>query len=116
MVLPQVMQAYRSTPHTSTGETPNLLMLGRETRAPDHLTYHIPEQDYSIYEYASGLVEKMQVTHKILQEKQWQVQQEDSNGPPLYQVGDWVWMVNYRRRRGQAAKLQPKFVGPYAVG
>jgi len=26
-----------------------------------------------------------------------------------------VWMVNYRRRRGKAAKLQPKFVGPYAV-
>jgi len=24
-------------------------------------------------------------------------------------------MVNYRRRRGQAAKLQPKFVGLYAV-
>jgi len=24
-------------------------------------------------------------------------------------------MVNYRRGRGQAAKLQPKFVGPYAV-
>jgi len=24
-------------------------------------------------------------------------------------------MVNYCRRRGQAAKLQPKFVGPYAV-
>jgi len=24
-------------------------------------------------------------------------------------------MVNYCRRRGQAAKLQPRFVGPYAV-
>jgi len=24
-------------------------------------------------------------------------------------------MVNYRRRRGQAAKLQPKFVGPLVV-
>jgi len=38
-----------------------------------------------------------------------------SDEPPLYQVGDWVWMVNYRRRRGQATKLQPKFVGPYVV-
>jgi len=26
-----------------------------------------------------------------------------------------VWMVNYCRRRGQAAELQPKFVGPFAV-
>jgi len=88
VVLPQVMRAYRSTPHTSTGETPSLLMLGRETRVPDHLNYHIPERDYSIHEYASGLVEKMQVAHEILRKKQWQVRQEDSNEPPLYQVGD----------------------------
>jgi len=112
VVLPQVMRAYRSTPHTSTGKTPNLLMLGRETRVPDHLTYHIPEQDHSIHEYASELVEKMKVAHEILREKQWQVRKEDSGEPPLYQAGDWVWRVNYRRRRGQAAKLQPKFVGP----
>jgi len=26
-----------------------------------------------------------------------------------------VWIVNYRRCRGQAAKLQPKFMGPYMV-
>jgi len=110
-----IMRAYRSTPHTSTGETLNLLMLGRETRVPDHLTYHIPEQDYSIHEYASELVEKMKVAHEILWEKQWQVRKENSEEPPLYQVGDWVWMVNYRRRRGQVAKLQPKFVGPYVV-
>jgi len=51
----------------------------------------------------------------MLREKQWQVRQEDADEPPLYQAGDWVWMVNYRRHRGQAAKLQPKFVGPYVV-
>jgi len=97
-VLPQVMRAYRSTPHTSTKETPNLLMLGRETWVPDHLAYHVPEQDYSVHEYASELVERMRAAHEMLREKQWQVRQEDSNEPPLYQIGDWVWMVNYRRR------------------
>jgi len=81
-VLPQVMRAYRSTPHTSTCETPNLLMLGRKTQVPDHLTYHILEQDYSVHEYASELVEQMKVTHKILREKQWQVRKEDSEEPP----------------------------------
>jgi len=70
-VLLQVMRAYRSTPRTSTGEILNLLMLGRETRVPDHLTYHIPEQDYSVHEYASELVEQMKVAHKMLREKQW---------------------------------------------
>jgi len=109
------MRAYRSTLHTSTGETPNLLMLGREARVPDHLAYHVPEQEYSVQKYASKLVEQMKVAHEMLREKQWQVPTEDSEEPPLYQIGDWVWMVNYRRRRGQVAKLQPKFVGLYAV-
>jgi len=34
-VLLQIMWAYRSIHHTSTGETPNLLMLGQENRIPD---------------------------------------------------------------------------------
>jgi len=87
-VLPQIMRAYRSTPDTSTGETPNLLMLGRETRVPDHLIYHVPVQDYSVHEYAEELVERMKAAHEMLQEKQWQVRREDSEEPSLYQVGD----------------------------
>jgi len=59
LVLPQIMRAYRSTPYTSTGETPNLLMLGRETRVPDHLTYHIPEPEYSVHEYAGEMIERL---------------------------------------------------------
>jgi len=109
------MHAYRSTPHTSTGKTPNLLMLSQESRVPDHLTYHVREQDCSVYKYASKLVERMKTAHQMLREKQWQVRREDSEEQPLSQVGDWVWMVNYRKFRGQGAKLQLKFVGPYAA-
>jgi len=29
--------------------------------------------------------------------QQWKIRTEDSEEPPLYQVGDWVWMVSYRR-------------------
>jgi len=43
------------------------------------------------------------------------VRNEDSEEPSLYQVEDWVWTASRRRRRGQAAKLQPKFVGPYVA-
>jgi len=82
------MRAYRSTPHTSTVETPDLLKLGQETRVPDHPTYHVPVQDNSVHEYVGELVERMRAAHKMLREKQWQVRSKDSEEPPLYQVGD----------------------------
>jgi len=114
-VLPQIMRAYRSTPHSSTQETPNFLMLGRETRVPDHLTYHVPLPEGPVHKYVRELVDRMRTAHEALREKQWQVRGEDSDEPPLYQTGDWVWMLSYRRKRGQSAKLQPKFVGPYCI-
>jgi len=77
-VLPQVMRAYRSTPHISTGKTINLLMLGRETRVPDHLTYHIPDHDNSVHEYVAKLVERMRAAHEMFREKQWQVRTEET--------------------------------------
>ena len=51
--------AYRSSPHESTGLTPNLLMLGREVRMPADITRvdtstTIPEND-NIGEYVLGL-------------------------------------------------------------
>ena len=37
LLLPQLIRAYRGTPHSTTGETANLMMLGRELRLPDQL-------------------------------------------------------------------------------
>jgi len=72
-------------------------MLSREIRVSDHLTYHIPDLDNFAHEYVGELVECMRAAHKMLQEKQWQVRTKVSDEPPLYKVGDWVWMANYRR-------------------
>jgi len=101
-------------PHSSTQETPNLLMLGRETRVPDHLTYHVPLPKEPVHEYVRELLDRMQTASGKCK-KQWQVRGEDSDEPPLYQTGDWVWMLSYQRKCGQSAKLQPKFVGPYCI-
>jgi len=60
-------------------------------------------------------MKRMRTAHEVLRERQWQVRSGNSDNPPLYKVGDWVWMISHRRRRGQAAKLQLKFVGPYCV-
>jgi len=82
--------------------------------ARSHLQRLLRKEDTSLQDHALAVKRLARIAYSD-RKKQWQVRQEDSSEPPLYQVGDWVWMVNYRRHRGQAAKLQPKFVGPYAV-
>ena len=37
--LPQIMRTIRVSLHKQTGETANFMMLGRETRLPEHLMY-----------------------------------------------------------------------------
>jgi len=107
VMLPQIMRAYRSTPHASTQETSNLLVLGRETRVPEHLTYLVPAPKFPVHEYIRKVMEMMRKALEALREK-WAVRKEDSEDLPLYREGDWVWMVSYYRHRGQ-------FVGLYCV-
>jgi len=79
VVLLQIMRAYRSTPHSATQETPNFLMLGRETRVPEHLTYHVPVPESPVHEYVGGgLIEIMGKAHDALHAQQWQTRLEDS--------------------------------------
>jgi len=115
LVLSQIMPAYHSTSHSSTLETPHFLMLGRETRVPEHSTYHVPAPESNVHEYVDELITRMRTAHEVLCEQQWQLRSGDSNDPSLYKVGDWVRMTSHRQRYGQVAKLQPKFVGPYCV-
>jgi len=59
VVLPQIMRAYRSTPHSSPQETPNLLMLGRETWVLKPLTCHVLAPDSLVFNYVVKLIETM---------------------------------------------------------
>jgi len=64
------MRAYRSTLHSSTLETPNFLMLGRETRVPEHVTYHVPAPESNVHDYVDKPVKRMRTTHEVLRDQQ----------------------------------------------
>jgi len=99
LVLPQIMRAYRSTHHSSTLKTLDFLMLGRETRVSEHVTYHVLAPECSVYDYMDVLVKRMRTAHEVLREQQWQVRSGDPDDPPpLYKVGDWVWMTCHCRQ------------------
>ncbi len=58
--------AYRATMHESTGFSPNLLFLGRETRMPAHLSFTKPDSmHFSYTEYVSLVKEKMERAYDI---------------------------------------------------
>ena len=63
--------AYRATPHESTGETPDMLMLGREILLPVDLTTRVNSKDEKVSEttdYALHLREHMQTAHERARE------------------------------------------------
>jgi len=49
--LPMIMAAYRMTPHSTTGVTPNYAMLGREVRLPCSLIATPPEETQNLVPY-----------------------------------------------------------------
>ena len=110
LVLPQLIRAFTGTPHSATGETAKMLLLGREQCLPDQVV--ITETDHhDYYRYVLKLLEMLEQAHNMLQEKQLLMKTADSEEPPLFRPGDLVLLVNKRRRRRENPKLQPKFVG-----
>ena len=114
-MLPQLMRAFRGTPHSVTGKTANMMMLGRELRLPVQLDDPALTPKVDRTTYIQELEKRLQQAHDVLREQQLVTRQEDTEEPLLFADGDLVLMLNKRRQRGENLKLQPKFVGPYLV-
>ena len=60
------MMAYRSSDHESTGETPNMLMLGREIEVPlDVITEPAPDSPPLTTEYALAFQQRLLGAHEL---------------------------------------------------
>ena len=115
-LLPQILRAYRGTPHTTTGETANMLMLGRELRLPDQLQHQPPpEESRPQNEFVIEMRDRLEQAHEALRQQQLEIRQDDQDEPLLFAPKDLVWLENRRRRKGENNKLQQKFVGPYQI-
>ena len=117
--------AYRSTPQESSHLTPNLIMLGRETRQPIDLLYgspNSPDNDNSnIGEYVTALRDKLIHAHNIARKhlesahKRQKHHYDVNCKENMFDPGDAVWLLNETRKVGQNPKLQPTYLGPYVV-
>ena len=83
------MRAFRGTPHSSTGETANYLMLGHEVKLPDQLMVStLPPESRD--QYAVDLHMRLQTAHELVRSQQRTMCSAEAEEPPLYQVGDLV--------------------------
>lgn len=121
--LPCLAAAYRSTPHDSTGLTPNLLMLGREVRIPMEVVYggqkHEASKTYGAY--VERLKKLMQHAHDIAREnlgvaakRQKDLYDAKAKMTP-YTIGDLVWMETDVGQLDITPKLRVPYEGPFMV-
>lgn len=116
LLLPQIMRSFRAMPHTSTEETANFMMFGRELRLPDQLIYGTASMEAETRtQYVCDLKQRLQLAHELLRGQQQQIRSADNQEEPLFKVGDKVWLQAKRFSKGKAKKLQSKYVGPYNI-
>jgi len=107
-VLPYVLSAYRATPHTSTGYSPNMMLYGRETNLPCDIMYgntsqYVAPPEYQCHcHYVTQLRQTMVKCHErarksagIAAVRQRRVHDEETI-PRRFCPGDVVWFFEKR--------------------
>ena len=121
-LLPYVTMAYRSTPHESTGCTPNILMLGKEINLPIDLMVGYPPNQESHYECSTEYVEWLHRTikkvHDLAREqlkgaaRRQKTNYDRGYKPVKFEKGEYVWRYYPPSAK---KKLGKGWVGPYKV-
>jgi hypothetical protein len=122
--LPIALSAYNATRHASTGFSPNMLMLGRETADP--LAYFYPVHDeFSNTDpgaYVEQLIKRQAAVRRIARHnlKQAQLRQKRNFDKRIkslvtFKIGDTVQVRTRVCAPGQCRKLRECFKGPYVI-
>ena len=118
-----VMMAYRSAEHETTGFTPNLCMLGRETTCPLNLMYEMPSaiKQIPLNRWIWELQEKMESAHKTVRQNTGEAMKRQKRyhdrklSYESYEVGEKVYVFFPVKKIGCSSKLTSYWRGPYEV-
>ena len=121
-VLPFALMAYRSAVQESTGETPNMLMLGREVNTPTEMLVDRPPDWPDLNtDYARWLRDQLQVAwerarvlykESAIRQKKYYDQRAQGG---RFIRGGLVWLHQVRLKKGACPKLQNPWCGPWMV-
>ena len=114
--------AYLSTPHESSGLTPNFMMFGRELAMPvDVMLGSSPQQPMSTLDYVKKLRDRLTYAYQLAREQLKKAAERQKRlydrrkTDTTYHIGDLVWYMAKNRKVGVSPKLQPKWLGPCCV-
>ena len=109
-------------PQASTEVTPNMIMLGLQTRLPVQAMYGTPlgpdEEEKTVSEYVAALQEGLRAAYQharkglqraALHQKHSKVQRRE------YQAGELVWIHDVMLGRNRGTKLQFPWYGPVLI-
>jgi transposase InsO family protein len=121
IMLPIFLMAYRSSLHTSTGETPHFMLTAREMKLPIDLLYTPPSENTQyVPRYVTELETRFNKAYAIVRDNLKLVQRvqkkQYETAHPKYQAlkpGDFVWYFN-PRKCFKGDKHLP-WLGPYLV-
>ena len=119
--LPFIMLAYRSAPHDTLGESPNLMMFGREVQIPVDLVFGKQHEAKSVPDYVDHLFNRMDRVHNIARDRLIKAADRQKRRYDLtcktreYKTGDGVMLRDTRKYKGRSPKLQFKWEGPFTV-
>ena len=120
--LPYVGMAYRSSVQASTGQTPNSMMLGRETTMPVDLVFGaVPHEQECNTEYADELRDKIRDIHERarhaleLSQRRQKRNYDRSASESVFKQGKFVWLHNIQRKPRLSKKLMLPWEGPYLI-
>jgi len=119
------MMAYRAARHESTGMTPNMLVFGREIRAPVDIVLGTPpgEEDYynSPDEYVCGLQERLRAAHDLARNhlNEVAIRRKESYDTKVkkrsFGKGQWCYYLYPRRYAKRNIKWSRVYEGPYLI-
>ena len=118
-----VMMAYRSMEHETTGRTPNMCMLGRETACPLAIMYEMPSAIKNIPQnmWVWKLQENLEMAHvKVRQNipnymKRQKRYHDESLSFETFEAGDKVYVYFPVKKVGCSSKLTLYWRVPYQV-
>ena len=116
-MVPQIMQTIRAASHHITAETPNQLMLGRETKlAKELLILQTKSLNMVVDKNALQLQRNLQVVgDRLCNLQQLLLRANHSQEPFRLQIGDKAWLKYFYKSQGRGSYLLLKYVRPYTV-